>query len=412
MNLLGWDTVFVSSIDKINQMIQQVMKIKQVTFNYHSTRMDAGGTFGSWKISAGGSSDFINIKVPFQTGNISFGGQKINLAGVTPLIQLNLDLLENSLYKPTANLSFDYKSLANSTNSLNPRSVIVIDPDVTSKLPPIEAAIISSFLGECIEKNKELLAYIFTLFINPSPVKWLTPKSIAYTYLPGSSGKSGSLAVLGLTEVTNTSTLPKQVDHALLSGAYDFYYFVSSATYLRAIILPSLAKTYGNGTSINSFKMAKNSIQNNGNINTKSHKWGLITYHPVINDLQIEINNNAIVTNASGKYNITGLANAYVSFTIHTSNTSKFDATSKELTFEKDPNPMTSYSKHIPIYDSIAGVLGGPTMAIIVLAVMAEVTNSITSSTGVGINPTVGMSFAQLQVQEAGLSNGFYIYGT
>jgi hypothetical protein len=300
----------------------------------------------------------------------------------------------------------------------------MINPDISGKLTGMGAGILNDNLPKCIIANKEKLAYVFASIGNPSRQSWLTPKRFVYLYTQPVSAQEGSLVVLGTVTDKDISGLQKVVDSSILTGNYSYYFMMSSQLFLQYIVMPGLPQSYGHGATANNFVMSGNTIINNGNIGCNDQRWGLVSYYPVITGLNIGIQSGNLTTTASGKFDITGLANAYVTFSIGSGNPCLYHPDQKTISFEPDHNPTQQYEKHIPWYDWIAAAFGGLIILGVVAGVMYAVTGAVASSVSNAINANGNISIANnaiynvawnglanFDVKEAGLSDAFYMKG-
>jgi hypothetical protein len=351
-------------------------------------------------------------------------GQKFDLAGVTPIMELQLGFIENVNAKGESNLKFNCSVVGSNPGDRTPGAVTMVTTDTSGKLTGMAKSILHDNLPKCLIANKDKLAYIFASIGNPSKENWLTPKRFAYMYAQPVSGSEGALTVLGVTTDRDISGLQKNIDPTLMNGQYDYYFMMSPELFLEHIVMPGLPQAYGHGTNAGSFRMSGSSIVNNGNIGCDSHKWGLVTYYPNLTSLNINIQSNSLHTSADGRFDITGLANAYVTFSIGSTNQFVFHPDQKTVSFDADPNPTKDYSKHIPWYDWVGAAIGGLVILGIVAGVMYGVTAAIASSVSSSVNTGGNLSVAQFapynvgwngltdfDVKDAGLSDAFYMRG-
>ncbi len=424
MELYGWDTVFACSNSKINERLTRNMQDMIVTFDYEDNGIKISGTFSPWQIVKGGSDSLLHFQTPIQSGSIEAMGQTFDLAGVQPIMELQLNFIENTSVQGESNLKFDCLVVGQNTGDKTKGAVTMVTTDASGKLTGLGASILHDNLPKCIIANKEKLAYIFASIGNPSMQNWLTPKRFAYLYSEPVSGQGGSLAVLSVLTDRDISGLQKNVDSSLLSGSYDYYFMMSSQLFLEHIVMPGLPSAYGHGTSAGNFVMSGSSIINHGNIGCEPHKWGLVTYYPQLTGLNISVQSNSLKTAASGSFDITGLANAYVTFDIGSINPCEFHADQKTISFGADPHPSQDYEKHIPWYDWVGAAIGGVVILGVVAGVMYAVTGAIASSVSSAINAGGNISianyapynvawsgFTSFDVKDAGLSDAFYMRG-
>ena len=424
MELYRWDTVFACSNSKINECLKTNMQDLIVTFDYEENGIKITGTFDSWQIVKGGSDTLIHFQTPIKSGSLAAMGQTFDLAGVQPVIELQLDFIENTSAQGESNLKFNCSVVGAEVGDTTSGAVTMVNPDISGKSTGLGASILHDNLPKCIIANREKLAYIFASIGNPSRQNWLTPKRFEYLYTEPVSGNEGSLVVLGSVTDRDISGLEKNVDSSVLTGNYNYYFMMSSQLFLQNIVMPGLPQSYGHGTNAGNFVMSGNSIKNNGNIGCDAQKYGLIYYYPVITDLNIGIQSGSLTTSANGNFDITGLANANVTFSIGSNNPCIFHPDQKTISFDADPNPTQNYDKHIPWYDWAGAAIGGPIILGIVAGVMYAVTGAVASSVSSAVNAGGDISIANnapynvfwnglttFDVKEAGLSDAFYMKG-
>lgn len=395
-----------------------------VTFDYEESGIKITGTFDAWQIIKGGSDTLIHFQTPIKSGTLTAIGQTFDLAGVQPVMELQLDFIENTSVQGEKNLQFNCNVVGTKVGDKTSGAVTMVNPDISGKLAGMGASILQDNLPKCIIANKAKLAYIFASIGNPSKQSWLTPKRFVYLYSEPVSGNEGSLVVLGTVTDRDISGLQKNVDSSVLTGTYNYYFMMSSELFLQYIVMPGLPNSYGHGTTASTFKMTGNAITNNGDIGCDAQKWGLIWYYPGISSLNVGIQSGSLVTNASGRFDITGLANAYVTFSIGSTNPCKFHPDQKTISFDADPNPTQNYDKVIPWYDWIGAAFGGLIILGIVAGVMYAVTGAVASAVSSAINASGNISVANnvpynvawnglttFDVKDAGLSDAFYMKG-
>ncbi|MFS1519398.1 TULIP family P47-like protein [Bacillus sp. SCS-151] len=264
----------------------------------------------------------------------------------------------------------------------------------------------------------------------PEELSWLAPKMVKYLYQEPSKGGLGYLSLLSVNTNKNIDDLPEAIDSTLLKENYGVFMLISNELFLKNMIICELPDSFGNGATSSNFVYAPTTgtigeIQNNGNLSCGTVKWGADTYHPKLTSLSIFVQDNDLLFEASGEFSVTGLANASVTFTISSKNKCRFDPIKKEIYFVKDPNPSISYKKHIPWYDYVLGILAGAVPLMIIDIVIDKVTSKVSESVrnslysgnatsfvnDLSVNFITWNGLKDLSVEEAGLSESFYIRG-
>ncbi|MEW7980458.1 MAG: TULIP family P47-like protein [Candidatus Sedimenticola endophacoides] len=277
--------------------------------------------------------------------------------------------------------------------------------------------------------NKDQLSYIYAqinLALNSS-ISWMTPQKYIYAYKENSDHNRGYLAVYTVLTDRDISQLNTSLDGSLLDDSSDVYMLVSNEMFMRHILQPTLPDAFGHGaTAQNSvYKTTggtEGKIINNGNLSCGKTKWGLIYYYPEVTSFTIIVDNDQLKSTSNGDFDITGLAGASVTFTVKSTLNCSYNSANQKLTFSTASH-STDYSKHIPWYDWIAGVIGGEIILGIVDLVVELVTNGIADSLSHSVSAAGGIStesvevvswtgINDLNVAQAGLSQALYVKGT
>src|ERR1700739_1933064 len=114
MNLLGWDTVFVGSIDTVNQALAGAGNGVIQTFTFAEDGVGASGAFGAWSIVPGGSGQLLALCFPITSGQFTPapGAPAIDLPGISVVLQVPLRWLERQDGKASRELVFDLREVA------------------------------------------------------------------------------------------------------------------------------------------------------------------------------------------------------------------------------------------------------------------------------------------------------------
>jgi hypothetical protein len=260
---------------------------------------------------------------------------------------------------------------------------------------------------------------VFAL-INPADTGkagWLSPMQSDYAYVQTGAGQ-GYLAILSVTSARNISQLPRQVDPAIVANLQQAIFVISPGMFMQNVIMPMLPAAYGHGTTAQTFTYnpVTGTIANTGNISTDGVKKGAITYDPYIGTLAIAIQAGNLNTAVTGGCDL-GL-NMSMTFSISCSCPAVFDATSRTLSFLRDPNPQESHDSHIPWYDYAFGPLADLIIALVVPSIAGGIADNLTSqlqNLALVNSPPQSVQWAGLgamQVQNAGLATSFYLVGT
>jgi hypothetical protein len=433
METYGWDIVFACSIGRMNTLMAANMSQLITSFDYSDDNIEMSGEFGVWKIVEGGSNKSVHFELPIKSGNLTIKmfHKTIKLDGVIPVMALQLAFIDNTRVANQKDLKFDCQIVGKSASDNTPGAVFTVTSDATGKLHDREVdptglawSMMHDNMPKCLIANKDKLAFVFSSV--DLAANWLSPKRFEYVYAEPAKTNQGmaALGILGVVTDRDTSHLKRNIDPNLLSDSYELFMMIAPDIFLQQTVMPGLPRAYGHGATANNFYLSGAEIRNNGNLNCGSVKVGLIRYYPYIDSLSIKIDDTALLMSASGRFDITGFAKAYVTFTMGATNQCKFNASTQQINFEKDPHPTKNYAKHIPWWEYVVAAIGGGIIIAVVDTVIAVVTSSVASSVSNSLNAGGQLSTAKLgtetvrwhglenfAVKEAGLSDAFYLRG-
>ncbi len=387
MDNYNWDVVYACSGTYINAQLAANRDDYIQSFDYKDSSIKISGTFGAWEIVPGGSEGLLQFNCPIDTGLVVLkeNNKTVTLDGTVPLVQMQLKVIKASDKSASHNLVFNYKTVGKQKGDTTPGAVTVIDPDITGKLKQEEygglaAELLVNGLGQCFIQNTDKLSFIFAQVL-PTPTgknsDWLAPKAFSYAYQQPDSDALGGLAILGLLDSTDMSSLPRNFDIALLDKE-DFGFLLSAHQFMKNVILPDLPNSLGGNCSVNDFKFdGDTSLTLANNFNLDSVKVGAIHYTPKVQDLTFAIEDTSMRCYIDTKTDITGLTHAYVTNSVTSNNPSSFDIKTRLLSFEKDPNMETASHKHIPWWEEAVGALTLGLMNAIIEGIGEAIENAV-----------------------------------
>jgi len=428
MDTHGWDTVCVCATDQVNVGLRQHLSGLHTGFAYSDGLVSFEGTFGPWQVVPGGSAKTVRFQTPVTSGELVLLGQSYDLAGILPELDLQLAFVENQTASDVRDLVFDFRVSGSGPGDTTPGAVTTITPDASGAVPSSSPAwgALHDLLPQLLIANQEKLAYVFASvnLVPPGAASWLAPKAFDYVYVQPVAGGSGYLAVLAVVTPRDTSALPRVVDTSLLDGAHALYFLISPGLFLANVVLPTLPAAYGHGAALGSFAVQDAAVRNTGPLDCGSFREGLIDYYPHLDSLSISVDGNQLRSSASGAFDITGLTEANVTFSLGATNTCTYDPSGRTLSFAADPDPRHDYQVNIPDWERWIGAIGGPVVLGIVYgvttAVTSSVADSVSSSLGAGADLSIASAapvavawpgLSAFDVQDAGLADGFYLRG-
>lgn len=396
MNLNGWDTGYATTLAEVNAGLAAPHAVP-AAFNVSAQGMQVQGGFGLWSIVPGGAGDLLHLLVAVASGSISGGGAAtVDLAGMSVLIEINLQLLPSGVASQQA-LKFNFKTVGTASTPSAPgvvKPLLVFDP--AKKLSFLQSAVFGACIAQSLVDQQAAISFSFANISVVAPggagglSSWLTPVSCAYEYYQTGAG-AGYLVILSATDSRKTDGISRNIDPELISGPWAGFYAISEALFLRNVIQPILPKLYpGTDDSYFHFDPAGAVITATKPIAMAGTKPAAITYYPRITALQISVVGSTVVAIVSGDCDLyMGMS---MTFSVSSTSQSSVDPGTGELSLSKDPNPVESHDSHIPWYDYLMGGIPDLIMAIVVPIVADSVAGGLSSA-------IKGMSFASAGAQ-------------
>jgi Clostridium P-47 protein len=425
MDIGSWDTICVIAVDQINQQLTAKLDQLIQSFDYSGadpfgSTYEFSGTFGPWQVVPGGSNTLIHVQIPVTSGKLVSGSATTDVSGMSVVVEVSLQLLPVQAQGNAQQLTFDFRQAGTQPGDTTPGLVTPIsfsDPNNTGKGSLLLSAVVAVLVNNASE-----VSFVFATIgvVDPSTPSWLTPVRSTYDYSQPVGGTAGYLAILSVTSDRDITGYDTQIDPGLVSSSYPVTFAVSQPLFMQNIVLPILPSAFPN-TSAQTFQCSNGVITNTGEFGTPGVTKGAITYHPEVTSLQVTSTDNYLQVATSGNVDL-DMPNASMDFSVTAKNVLTYDQGSNTLTFQPDPNPMTSHSNNIPWYDYVLIALtGGIALAIfsiVVPLIASEIADDLNSgSSGIDLTKappkTVQWQGMQsFQVQDAGLDDLFYMRGT
>ncbi|MEM9293125.1 MAG: TULIP family P47-like protein [Acidobacteriota bacterium] len=417
MQMNGWDVIYASNVSQLNQVLaaSSAKLLPSFSFEDKTLELSFSGKFGPWSIQPGGSANRINLQVPITSGSLSSPAfsKPISLDGVEPILNLALVLVEGS-HSGSQSLTFDITTNSTSPSNKN-GDLYVNNPDASGKLAQRDptgqaAAMIRDWFCEPFVANKEKISFVFaTVFTDPDDKPWLRPKATGVSYFESLNHDIQAVGIQTLTEAPwSASGLSTAIDPSLLAKGESMFYALSQAVFMKNLLLPSTAQALNVSTGHLKFngpskpsEQGKCSITNNGDIDLPSVDHDGTHYYPKLESYEVHITDNQILTRGSGRFDITGLHDAYVTFdNLEVVNEIVWDSEHNKLGFKKVSQTKPSTDSHIPWYEkSITWVV--PLVGLIVNLVMDAVVASIEGAVENAVEGTGSLSVSQIQLDTA-----------
>lgn len=395
MNLYGWDTAFAIDVSLANRALERAGDGLLVDFEATDPALglSTAGAFGRWRIVEGGSGQFVNLRLPIVHGwlETAFSQRRVDLAGTAFVATVALDLLPSVTRPAEQDLRFEVSTAARVGAAPSPGAITPIRIDDPAQvLSDAEEALLLVALAGFVAANGDRISFIFATInlVPPSTNSWLTPVRSGFAYADRSGGAGGALVILSVTTDREIGQLPRQVDPALLSTAFQAGYAFSGALFLQNVLMPALPATFGNGaTSRNfSFDSGAGQVVNVGALAMDQVKSGAIWYSPIVRSLRIGLNGSALAGRFDGDCDLK--AGISMTFWVAPNNQITYDASTRTLTFLADPSAPSGYTADIPWYWWFGGPLVRLIVEIVVRVISSSLAGKLTSSMAQLMSPT------------------------
>lgn len=388
IDIKGWDFITVIDINTVNEELAKNSDLLITDFKYEKDGLSIIGKIDQWKIVTGGSDKIIRFECEFSSCTVSItnkAGETTTYSadGIIPVLEMQLSFLNDS--NANTKLKLNLKVVGSCVGDTTDGAVTIVSPDITGKVTTTDTpelwGLLNTNLPNGFIENKDQLQYVFASIsksIDPS-VSWMMPVKYTYAYKERSDNNGGYLAIFCMTSDKN---IPETgLDSSLLDDDHSIFYFISSELFMKNIILPAITNSF-KGTCASDYNCDANgkiTLCDGKTINCDAVTYGLIDYYPVLNTLTAVLENDHIKMDTSGKFDVTGLLNAYVDISASSKLESTFNQDTQEFCITTVSH-SSDYDKHVPWYDYVFAAVAGLVIAAIVDVIIALVTDGISDS--------------------------------
>ena len=296
----GWDTVFAITLKDVNAAIKKAATSPK-TFQFTSPdgSIAIEGNFGIWQAHWGGQGSLLWMAIPITKGTYQFQGRTIPMAGITAIIEVQLDCLppEKSSTDTNANSKLALRLVVR-TKASKPDDPVVSVRSLSFTTPPAKAedpALMKYALGEWFNQHLKEFAHVFcSINLNVKADKgqyqWLKPKKTSYACLKGTSEIDSYLGVLCMTQDNSPAELAPQLDLNVVPKGSRAGFLISQQRFLEEMVLPGLPRAFP-GSQCSDFSMSSDQtkICNTTTIKLKPVTNAGTPYYPEMISLEISI---------------------------------------------------------------------------------------------------------------------------
>ncbi|WP_198035240.1 TULIP family P47-like protein [Streptacidiphilus rugosus] len=427
MNIYGWDTVCVLSVDTANAALKRSAAQLVTEFKYSghslSTNFDLHGRFGAWQIVPGGSGSLLRLALPFAEGAVvPAAASGVDLTGCTAVVDIALELLPTPVNGGNR-LVFSLHGAQEQGAAPTPGVVTPVHldgpSDTLAKLGAIGQGLVLNGVVAALAANAAEVSFVFASLdpLGADADAWLAPVRSAFLYLE-TAGGHGWLAVLSTTDARDITGLQHTVDPEVLGGGPQVALAVSPDLFLRHLIAPGLPQVFGGGADPGCFGFDPNAHQITAAhpFSTQSVKEGAIWYTPRVSQLRVGVVGSALAVQVSGDCDLkAGISMNWWSTSQHLV---RFDPAGQRLVVDGDPNARSGHSASIPWWFWAGGlIVEGITQAVVAVIVesLSSALNSRMGTVGLGALPARNVRWldaAGSTVTGAGLDGSLMLGGT
>lgn len=355
MDIKGWDSISMTSIETINERLHVQMKLHPISFSYNTEKFRITGEFDAWQIVKGGSEQHLHVKTPIKMGEFTIleENKKYDLTGICPILAVHLTFMNSEQNQNSySNLEFNFSQKNNNVvvSSTDPITSIITITDTTKQhIPAAIEGLLKHHLPEIFNVNKDKFLFILGQIKNTLPIEYknnienaqkepFIPQKMAYVYLPGGSVPDYLAVLTSYSSEFRPTSTNLEIDTSIFDTDNDTYFVLSEVMLLKSIIMPLLYKAFP--------KSAQTNFIYDGRPDSSPGQIGISErFNCTLNDdnkteisitdLSINIENNKIVIHIQGEHYISQY-DKIVDFSLDFDSTIEYNHKLDTLSFKTD----------------------------------------------------------------------------
>lgn len=292
MNLDGWDTCSLVSMNLVNAALAKASEKTIRTFSYKEKGLEIEGGFGAWALAPGGSLRLVEVEMPVTSGWIREGGAAaVDVSGVSVVAQMKLGLIDASDANKR-NLVFD-TTLGDGASGQPIKVTDITDP--SGRLDRFDLEMIKEALTACLSDHAADASYVFASVDarGTATTSGLACPANDWAFVDPGDGR-GYLAILGSLDPKRTEG-PIRMAPELMSPAADAYFAVSQKLFNLRALQPILQNTFRPRTT---FKVKGNGVASTKAISLGKKKISLFKVEPILTGVSVTPVKNALKVHA------------------------------------------------------------------------------------------------------------------
>lgn len=254
----GADLVYAVRLPQVNARIA-AQHASPKTFSTMSDLAAVSGTFGTWRITQGGSGRLVYLSIPLDGSLNRTGAAAIPFSGVaTVSVEMNyLPASVGGSSRQTLRIKQPSPAEADRTSSL----FSIIQVDFGEGLDVVEQVFIRSALQDWLLDNPGVFDCVLatidlTEVAAEAPYAWLRPTALSYAYADSADENECLLAILAMTQERPSTDLNQQVAAGIIPDGFDAALLISSWLLLNSVLLRALPVTFP-GTDVSDFEVSE-----------------------------------------------------------------------------------------------------------------------------------------------------------